>query len=359
MSLKEINLISEIPIVRFQIDSVNFGLDVYQIRDIIRVTDITRVPNSQDFILGVINLRGMIIPVVNLRKRLSFDNENYPGDIRILITEYGEEWAGLMVDSVSDVINLPSTNIEPRPRYLVNNIDANFLIGLGLDITQKNNHSSFQGVKSTSESEMILLLDLGKVLNIKDHLKERSSIKKIIERKSVMLAEEREKIKENILRLKDSTKDSILESIKSKVSLQKVKNKDQEEMFKKKQEEIISKIKLSQKSNLSLGLSDQIQGLKGSKTGEIMPLDASRGLSGKGKKIVRRVVVRRKSHKKPSIVNESDQISFGKIKLEEIPLKKTQELETSEESKEENPFLTMNEMQKSLIQEIGNIGAGN
>ncbi len=259
LSLEKETMIEEISIVHFKVGNVNFGVDVYQIRDIIRIDAITRVPNCDDFVMGVINLRGQILPVVNLRKRLSFDEVNYGEEARILIIEFNGELSGLIVDRVYEVLQLATHKIEPRPRYLVQNIDANFLIGLGSIELQDDTLQNEDGIANQIlRSEFILLLDVAKVLNSIEKQKNQSILKKIVDRKTTLLKIERVKIKNQLKELKEQEKTDILASLSKTATMNiatATKNKDQ--AFLEKQQEIMNKIKQSQYSTLKISLEEK------------------------------------------------------------------------------------------------------
>lgn len=365
---KEI-MMAEIPIVRFQIENVEFGLDVYQIRDIIRLDDVTRVPNCADYIMGVINLRGQIIPVINLRKRLSFDNIDYKGDVRILIVEFGEEVAGLLVDSVSEVMMLASHNIEPRPRYLVNNIDANYLVGLGLK--QKTN--TFANMTTRGEtftdSEFILLLDLAKILNATVKEKEKSLISKIVDRKSQLLEEERARLKKEILQLKAQQKDQLKSSLQTTVSTTKNTKAATEKSFAERQTEVIKKIQTSQGSKLSFsteqkdgkGVDAKVKKLtsdiKALNKDLLTPAEEIIGKSKK-KKVIRKVIVKKKKSKSAAS-NQTKNLLESAPQIGKLEIAEEVQSIPADFQLDQTSFKTLNEMQLSLIQEIGNIGAGN
>ena len=114
------------------------------------VPEITRVPDTPDFIEGIINLRGKIVSVVDLRKRLRFDGAERNKKNRILVTELDGKVAGLIVDEVSEVFKLDPTRIEPPPEMVT---------AAGVEY--------ITGVAKVEES-LIILLDLTRVLNVEE-----------------------------------------------------------------------------------------------------------------------------------------------------------------------------------------------
>ena len=92
--------------------------------------NITKIPNAPVFIEGVINLRGKIIPIVDLRKRLGFKNQDYDKSTRIIVVELDGLVLGFIVDSVSEVLRIPENTIEPPPS-MVAGIESEYIEGVG------------------------------------------------------------------------------------------------------------------------------------------------------------------------------------------------------------------------------------
>ena len=91
-------------IVSFKIGNEEFGLDILRVQEIIRLQDLTRVPNSPDFVDGVINLRGKVIPVIGLRKRFGLEEQAHDKETRIVVLEVQNMVLGFIVDAVSEVL---------------------------------------------------------------------------------------------------------------------------------------------------------------------------------------------------------------------------------------------------------------
>ena len=120
-------------LVSFKIGIEEFGVDILMVQEIIRLPAITPVPNAPKLIIGMINLRGRIIPVVDLRQRLHIRGAATGGDgrkARILIVEIFEHVTGFIVDSVSEVMKVPVNDIEPTPHLLASNIDSEYIRGV-------------------------------------------------------------------------------------------------------------------------------------------------------------------------------------------------------------------------------------
>jgi len=102
-------------LVTFRLDGEEYGVDIASVQEIIRVSQITAVPNAPDFVRGVINLRGRVIPVLNLRKRLDLADGVLTKNSRIMVVECGTKVLGLLVDGVSHVIRIPMASVDTPP----------------------------------------------------------------------------------------------------------------------------------------------------------------------------------------------------------------------------------------------------
>lgn len=140
----------ELQIVTFKIGKEEFSVDILKVQEIIRVIEITRVPRSPRFVEGVINLRGKVIPVLDLRKRFGLKSIEKDKDTRIIVVESSGRTVGLIVDSVSEVLRLNASTVEPPPE-IVGGVDSEYVEGVG-----------------KLEDRLIILLNLDKVLSPKE-----------------------------------------------------------------------------------------------------------------------------------------------------------------------------------------------
>ncbi len=115
--------------VSFVVAGEEFGINILTVQEIIRPTDLTRVPHAPDFVEGVINLRGRILPVVDLRTRFGFPGRERDDEVRIIVVEIGDRTVGFVADSVREVLRVDVTSIEPAPELAVG-IDAGYLRGV-------------------------------------------------------------------------------------------------------------------------------------------------------------------------------------------------------------------------------------
>lgn len=117
-------------LVTFKLENEEFGVDILKVQEINKMMGITKIPNAPYFIEGVINLRGKIIPVVDLRKKLGFQSREYDKSTRIIVIELDGLVLGFIVDSVSEVLRVPANTIEPPPS-IVSGIDSEYIEGVG------------------------------------------------------------------------------------------------------------------------------------------------------------------------------------------------------------------------------------
>ena len=120
---------AERQLVVFDLASEAYGVDISTVREIIRMQTVTRMPRTPEYVEGVINLRGKVTPVIDLRKRFGLDESEEPLDKRIVVVDTGERSMGFVVDAVSEVLRVPSASIEP-PSSVVMGVDSEYMIGI-------------------------------------------------------------------------------------------------------------------------------------------------------------------------------------------------------------------------------------
>ena len=116
--------------VSFVLDDEEYGIEIMKVQEIIRFVQLTRVPHSSEFVEGVLNLRGRVIPVVDLRKRFGLTEHERDRSTRIVVVEVSGRTIGMIVDGVSEVIHIEASEIEPTPP-LCSKVDAEFIHGMG------------------------------------------------------------------------------------------------------------------------------------------------------------------------------------------------------------------------------------
>ena len=119
-----------VQVVSFRLGSEEYGVHIGQVQEIIRMVEITHVPRAPHFMEGVINLRGQLIPIIDLRTRFGMPRIEATKDTRIIVTEIGTKRVGIVVDGVSEVLNIPLENVEPAPA-MVSGVDTEYIQGVG------------------------------------------------------------------------------------------------------------------------------------------------------------------------------------------------------------------------------------
>jgi purine-binding chemotaxis protein CheW len=136
----------ELHLLTFTLDREEFGIPVTQVREVIRVSEITRVPQAPAHVRGVANLRGRILAVVELRCRLGLPPAELTPRSRVVVVEVRDRVLGLLVDAVSQVTKVPEAGVAPAPEEVVS-ADADYVTGV-----------------ARWQSRLIILLDLEKAL---------------------------------------------------------------------------------------------------------------------------------------------------------------------------------------------------
>lgn len=137
-------------LVVFELENEKYGVDIASVEGIIKMQEITRLPHAPEFIEGITNLRGTIVPVVDLRTRFGLPPKEPTRDTRIVIANMDSSKVGIIVDAVTQVIRVPEDKIEPPPQMSVT-INSAFIKNI-----------------AKLESELVILLDLGKVLSTEE-----------------------------------------------------------------------------------------------------------------------------------------------------------------------------------------------
>lgn len=135
-------------VIVFRLKDEEYAVSVEQVGGIERLESITRVPQTESFVKGVINLRGVVTPIIDLRTRLGIEETEYTDSTRIIIVYYDGFEVGLIVDAANDVIDIPEDIIEPTPE-VVGAIDVDYIEAI-----------------AKLDNRLLILLDLEKALNI-------------------------------------------------------------------------------------------------------------------------------------------------------------------------------------------------
>lgn len=142
--------LDERQIITFTLETEEYGVAIEAVQEINRYTNVTRVPKTPDFVEGIINLRGEVIPLIDLRRRFSLEGKVHDEFTRIIIVNIGQVRVGFIVDKVEEVLRIPERSVENVPVMLSSAIDSTFIKGV---------------VNLQEKGRMILLLDVGKMFS--------------------------------------------------------------------------------------------------------------------------------------------------------------------------------------------------
>ena len=138
-------------LVVFELDKEEYAVNISEIREVMKMMDITPIPNSPEFIEGIINIRGKIAVVIDLEKRFNLVREHKSAGKHIVVSEMGESAFGMVVDEVTEVLRIPTENIEAAPAIISEKIQASYVKGVAI-----------------LDKRLLILLDLKKVLEEKE-----------------------------------------------------------------------------------------------------------------------------------------------------------------------------------------------
>jgi purine-binding chemotaxis protein CheW len=138
-------------IVIFALGQEEFGVNISEVREIIRMEQITKIPNAASYIKGVINLRGGIIVVIDLAMKVGLPSKEVDKNTRIIVIEVNGNTVGMIVDSATEVLRLSGSNIEPAPAIITEKINADYIEGVGI-----------------IGERLLILLDLARLIEAKE-----------------------------------------------------------------------------------------------------------------------------------------------------------------------------------------------
>lgn len=138
-----------VQIIGFKLNNEEYALEINNVQEIIKITKITRVPRTKKYIIGVINLRGIVIPIIDMNLRFGMEKKEYTEKQRIMILKIGVVFVGIIVDNVSEVIEIKSDQIFVNPT-----------------ITASINQEYIRGVAKMNDERLLTLLNIEKVLEL-------------------------------------------------------------------------------------------------------------------------------------------------------------------------------------------------
>jgi purine-binding chemotaxis protein CheW len=134
----------------FTLGDEEYGVDIQKVQELRGYDAVTRIANAPDFIKGVVNLRGIIVPIIDMRIKFQLGMPTYDQFTVVIILNIGHRTIGMVVDNVSDVLSLQPEEIKPAPE-MGTAIDTDYLIGLG-----------------TLDSRMLILIDIDRLMSSSD-----------------------------------------------------------------------------------------------------------------------------------------------------------------------------------------------
>ncbi len=138
-------------LVSFMIGDEEYGVDILLVQEIIRMLQVTKVPNAPDYVDGVINLRGRIIPVIDLRCKLGIERKEHDKNTRIVVVEVSGKTVGFIVDAVTEVLRIPESITEAPPE-IVTGVNSEYIKAVG-----------------KLEDRLLILIDIEKILTTSEH----------------------------------------------------------------------------------------------------------------------------------------------------------------------------------------------
>ena len=153
--------LDEMQLVVYHLGNEEYGVEVKQVREIIRMETVTIIPKAPFYIEGVINLRGQVTTVINMRTKFDLEDVEADQHTRIIVAELGDLIVGMTVDSVTEVMRVPRSSIEPTPTVVTSGGDSDCLKGV-----------------CKLDNRLLILMDLSKVLS-EDELGEVNQISKM------------------------------------------------------------------------------------------------------------------------------------------------------------------------------------
>ena len=142
----------QVQLVTFRLGQEEFGLDVFKVHEILRHQEPTAMPRAPEFVEGVLDVRGALVPVVDLRRRFELPEPKVDDDTRIVLVDFQGERLGLVVDSVTEVLRAPETAVSPPPSYF-RGLAAEFIRGI-----------------VRLEGRLVVLIDLDRILSTQERL---------------------------------------------------------------------------------------------------------------------------------------------------------------------------------------------
>lgn len=152
-----------VQVVVFGLDVEEYAVLISDVMEVVKIPEIIPVPNSADYVAGVINLRGQVIPILDLEKRFSLEREEQGLEKHIIVIDNEESPFGVIVDEVSEVMHIPVSSVQAAPETVSNKIGAEYVRGV-IVLTDQEAEDNKEAKNNSGEERILLLLDLKNVL---------------------------------------------------------------------------------------------------------------------------------------------------------------------------------------------------
>jgi purine-binding chemotaxis protein CheW len=160
-------------LISFLVGDEEYGLDILRVKEVIRIREITRLPKAPSFVKGIINLRGDVIPIIDLRDKFGLESREYTTMTRVIVVDVEDKLVGMVVDAASQVVRIPADQIDPPPP-IVGGLSAEYIRGVG-----------------KLEDRLVILLNIDRILTTEEKIeleKMASSVEMPAERETVPTA---------------------------------------------------------------------------------------------------------------------------------------------------------------------------
>jgi purine-binding chemotaxis protein CheW len=134
-------------LISFEVGEEEYGLEILGVKEVIRIREITRLPRAPSFVKGIINLRGDVIPIIDLRDRFGLEHQEYTAMTRVIVVDVEGRLVGMVVDAASQVMRIPADQIE-QPPPIVGGLSAEYIKGIG-----------------KLDDRLVILLDIDRILS--------------------------------------------------------------------------------------------------------------------------------------------------------------------------------------------------
>lgn len=149
---KVVQAVPQVQLVTFRLGADEFGLDVFSVHEILRYSAPTPVPKAPGFVEGVVDVRGTLVPVVDMRRRFELPEAPVNDETRTVLVQYGDERLGLVVDAVTEVMRVPETAVSEPPAY-IRGLAAEFVRGI-----------------VRLEGRLVVLIDIERILSSQERI---------------------------------------------------------------------------------------------------------------------------------------------------------------------------------------------